>query len=305
MAEAVSASEASTHFLNSLDARKARDERLTVERFVEWLGAEQPISRLTAEKVAAYAEREQEGGEASLEPVRAFLAYCARLAFTDENLVVHLHLGHAEGAAAEAIADGGYRMTIEGVELLESELAEFKARRPQIAEQLRAAMQDKDFRENAPLDAARDEQAHLEARIREVEHRLRSAVIIDQEAKAGRANVGSTVKVLNLEANSEHVFHLVSSSEVDPGQRQDFDRFAVWLRDDQPWPGRRDHRACTGWRAQAARARGDRLARYGRRHRRSTERARNTRLARRTPTCGAHRSRPGEAGPDDPHARAS
>jgi transcription elongation factor GreA len=77
-------------------------------------------------------------------------------------------------------------------------------------------MQDKDFRENAPLDAARDEQAHLEARIREVEDRLHRAVIIDTDAKAGRANVGSIVRVLNLESESEQTFHLVSPSEVDP-----------------------------------------------------------------------------------------
>ena len=50
-------------------------------------------------------------------------------------------------------------------------------------------MADKDFRENAPLDAARDAQAHLEARIRQIEDQLRHAVIIDADAKAGRANL--------------------------------------------------------------------------------------------------------------------
>ena len=53
-------------------------------------------------------------------------------------------------------------MTREGLENLELSLEEEKANRPLIAEKLREAMADKDFRENAPLDAARDEQAHLE-----------------------------------------------------------------------------------------------------------------------------------------------
>ena len=87
---------------------------------------------------------------------------------------------------------------------------------PEIAEDLRAAMADKDFRENAPLDAARDQQAHLEARIHLIEDQLRHAVIIDPETKGGRANVGSTVKVLNLDVDREQTFQLVSPSEVDP-----------------------------------------------------------------------------------------
>lgn len=216
MAEAVSATEASTHFFNSMDPDKARDERPAVQRFVEWFGAGRPMSELDGEAVAAYAEQKS-GGEAELEPLRAFLAYCSRMAFTDGDLVPHLHLGR-ETVAAAALPGEAYQMTIEGVAALERELEELKGRRPEMAESLRIAMQDKDFRENAPLDAARDEQAHLEARIREVEDRLHRAVIIDTGAKAGRANVGSTVKVLNLESESEQTFHLVSPSEVDPAK---------------------------------------------------------------------------------------
>ena len=76
-------------------------------------------------------------------------------------------------------------MTLEGLANLEEELTELKGRRPVIAEELRAAMADKDFRENAPLDAARDAQAHLEARIRSIEDQLRHAVIIDPDQKGG------------------------------------------------------------------------------------------------------------------------
>ena len=214
MAEAVSATEASTHFFNSMDPDKARDERPAVQRFVEWFGAGRLMSELDGEAVAAYAEQEN-GGETELEPLRAFLAYCSRMAFTDEDLVPHLHLGR-ESVATAMVPGEPYQMTIEGVAALEREVEELKSRRPEIAELLRIAMQDKDFRENAPLDAARDEQAHLEARIREVDDRLHRAVIIDTDTKAGRANVGSTVRVLNLESDREQTFYLVSPSEVDP-----------------------------------------------------------------------------------------
>jgi transcription elongation factor GreA len=107
-------------------------------------------------------------------------------------------------------------VTLDGLAALERELEDLKGRRPEIAEQLRAAMADKDFRENAPLDAARDAQAHLEARIRAIEDQLRHAVIIDPDQKGGRANVGSTVRVMNLKVGREQTFHLVSPNEVDP-----------------------------------------------------------------------------------------
>ena len=47
---------------------------------------------------------------------------------------------------------------------------------------------------------------------------LRHAVIIDPSQKQGRANVGSTVKLLNVNSSKEQVFHLVSPNEVDPAK---------------------------------------------------------------------------------------
>ena len=225
MAEPISASEASAHFLNSLEPEKAREERPEVERFVQWFGPERPLGELKAADVAAYVEQERASadGDAAdlthLEPLRAFLAYCARLAFADGGLVSALHLPTPRGGRSDnsqPLSGDAYFMTLEGLAALERELEALKGRRPEIAEQLRAAMADKDFRENAPLDAARDAQAHLEARIRAIEDQLRHAVIIDPDQKAGRANVGSTVRVLNMKVNKEQTFHLVSPNEVDP-----------------------------------------------------------------------------------------
>ena len=236
MAEAISAGDASAHFLNAIEPEKAREERPEVERFVEWLGAEREMGALGGDEIASYlrerfpdapaADDEEseldETSAAQIEPLRAFLAYASRLAFTEENLVPHLRLGEgaggARGGAGAAAELGGkaYYVTLEGLAALEQELEDLKARRPEIASELRAAMADKDFRENAPLDAARDQQAHLEARIRVIEDQLRHAVIIDPETKRGRANVGSTVKVLNLSQDREQTFQLVSPSEVDP-----------------------------------------------------------------------------------------
>lgn len=235
MAEAISAGEASAHHLNAIEPEKAREERAEIECFVEWLGADEPMAALSCERIGEYLRERFPGAfaggdgqaglddetSAQIEPLRSFLAHASRLAFTEENLVPCLGLreggGGARGGAGAASEIGGaYYVTIEGLEALERELEELKARRPGIAEELRAAMADKDFRENAPLDAARDAQAHLEARIRAVEDQLRHAVIIDPGMKRGRANVGSTVRVLNLAGEREQTFQIVSPNEVDP-----------------------------------------------------------------------------------------
>jgi transcription elongation factor GreA len=224
MADAISVSKAATHYLNSLGSNKAQEERPQVEHFVEWIGGDREVASLTSDDIRSFAASEQErhGGDSpDPEPVRGFLAYSSRLAFTSENLVPFLGLpggtGGARGnEAAHELGGNAYYVTLEGLAALEREVEELKGRRPEIAESLRAAMADKDFRENAPLDAARDAQAHLEARIRSIEDQLRHAVIIDPDQKAGRANVGSTVRVLNLKVNREQTFHLVSPNEVDP-----------------------------------------------------------------------------------------
>lgn len=229
MAEPISAAEASAHFLQSLDPEKARDERPVLDRFLAHIGEQTQMQALSGEVIAEFAQAELTSKERGadddvlhLEPVRAFLAYSSRLAFTPENLVPHLHLplggGGARGGAGAAAELGGtaFFVTREGLVALEAALEEHKARRPQIAEDLRAAMADKDFRENAPLDAARDSQAHLEARIRDMEDQLRRAVIIDASQKQGRANVGSRVKLHNAAQKTDQTFHLVSPNEVDP-----------------------------------------------------------------------------------------
>ena len=223
MAENITTAEAVAHFFNSIEPEKARDERPEVERFVAAIGADRAVATVTGAEVSAFiaAERLRLGEHddlAHLEPVRGFLAYCARLSFTEHDLVPFMRLpGQARRSMTGAEQIGGaYFVTIEGLAALEREVEELKGQRPLIAEQLHAAMADKDFRENAPLDAARDAQAHLEARIRTIEDQLRHAVIIDADQKGGLANVGSTVRVLNLKSDREQTFHLVSPNEVDP-----------------------------------------------------------------------------------------
>ena len=224
MAEPVTASEALAHFEGFMASEpdKLREELPAITAFLESYGLDRSMEDLQGEYVTSYVREHARDSAGDLEPLRAFLAYCSRLAFTSKNLVPYLQLGPTaggarggQGAAAE-LGGKAFYVTIDGLRRLEIQLEDERAKRPDIAQKLRDAMADKDFRENAPLDAARDEQAHLEMRIRDLESKLRNAVIIDEETKAGRANVGSVVKLKNLKTDREQEITLVPPNELDP-----------------------------------------------------------------------------------------
>ena len=76
---------------------------------------------------------------------------------------------------------------------------------------------DKDFRENAPYDAAKHHQAEVEARIRQIEHTLAVAQVVDQKPLASnQVGLGSTVILEDLTHEEELTYTLVGTNEANP-----------------------------------------------------------------------------------------
>lgn len=113
--------------------------------------------------------------------------------------------------------NGKHQLTAEGLEKCKQELDFLKnAERGRVIESLKEARAQGDLSENADYDAARDEQARLEARIKELENIIKNAVIID-ESKATASNLGKDI-VLEFEDKTVDEFSLVGSLEADPLQ---------------------------------------------------------------------------------------
>lgn len=91
--------------------------------------------------------------------------------------------------------------------------------RAEVISDLQAARAQGDLSENADYDAARDKQAQVEARIRELDNMLQNIEIIE-EAKAGSRTVrlGSTVTLHDLELDEIDTYSIVGSVEADPLQ---------------------------------------------------------------------------------------
>ena len=106
-------------------------------------------------------------------------------------------------------------MTAEGYLEAETELNELKnVRRLEIIEAIKEARAQGDLSENADYDAARNEQAIVEAKIQELEYKLEHAEIIDNTDK-NIVNLGSIVTISYDDGETEE-YKLVGSMEADP-----------------------------------------------------------------------------------------
>ncbi len=109
-------------------------------------------------------------------------------------------------------------LTPEGHEKLKEEIEYLSIdRRREVAERIRIAREFGDIAENAEYDAAKNEQAHLEARIAVLEERLAHArVVTKKEIKSGEVSVGTKVRLRDVKANKTVEYHIVGSAEADP-----------------------------------------------------------------------------------------
>lgn len=109
-------------------------------------------------------------------------------------------------------------LTREGLEKLENELEELKiAKRKEVAERIRQALDFGDISENSEYDQAKNEQAKLEERIAKIEFILRNGKLIEEEdIPTEIVGIGSKVVVLDIEYNEEMEYTIVGSAEANP-----------------------------------------------------------------------------------------
>src|SRR5205823_11578486 len=113
-------------------------------------------------------------------------------------------------------------LTPEGYEKLKAEIEYLQSdRRREIAERIRVAREFGDIAENAEYDAAKNEQAHLEARIAMLEERLKDArVVTKKEIKSGEVSIGTKVRLRDVKANKTFEYHIVGSAEANPAENK-------------------------------------------------------------------------------------
>jgi transcription elongation factor GreA len=111
-------------------------------------------------------------------------------------------------------------ITPEGMAALQAELDELEGpRRNEMAARIKAARELGDLKENAEYHIAKDDQGHLEARIRRLRERLRKATVVDaSEGSTDAFGFGRTAEVLDEASGKVNTWTLVGATEADFAQ---------------------------------------------------------------------------------------
>ena len=110
----------------------------------------------------------------------------------------------------------GEAITRAGLAALEAELEELQSTgRRAMAARILAARELGDLKENAEYHIAKDDQAHLETRIKRLRERLRNAVVVETDAGAESFAFGRTAEVLDEGSGSVHTWTIVGPTEAD------------------------------------------------------------------------------------------
>ena len=112
-------------------------------------------------------------------------------------------------------------LTSDGKRALEERLELLKVTvRREVAEKIKTAREFGDISENAEYDAAKEEQAMIEGEILEIEAKLSKAKIIDAKVDTARVDVGNTVRILDMETDTETEYKIVGTAEADYAARR-------------------------------------------------------------------------------------
>ena len=189
-----------------------------LNRFVRWYGQDRPLVQLRGHEVSLYAESSGQPARTRAAAPTTFVRFSStsrKKGSTETNLGTHLRLrkGGAKGTGGVGQQIATVELTSDGIEALKSEHESLVGQRAGVRDEIRKAMLDKDFRENSPLDAAKDKQGHLEARIRDIEAMLKRAVVVEA-VEGDRVHVGATVHVRNLKSGAVNRFVIVGPTEA-------------------------------------------------------------------------------------------
>ncbi|CAN5117355.1 transcription elongation factor GreA [soil metagenome] len=108
------------------------------------------------------------------------------------------------------------KITAEGLVALRAEIEELESHgRAQMAERIKAARELGDLKENAEYHIAKEDQAHLETKIKRLNQRLRAARVVDEDNAPGVVGFGSTVAVVDEASGRAMDLTLVGPTEAD------------------------------------------------------------------------------------------
>jgi transcription elongation factor GreA len=196
-----------------------------INRFVRRIGPDRAVTQITKLEVERYQNYLSDTvGDAAtrVEALKLFLSDLKTKKFTEANLGAGLRVrrkggaGHARKEEAAVL-----ELTREGLEQLQGELHRLETEVvPAVREDLAAAYQDHDFRENAPYDEAKRRMGEVQGQIDRLKGQIKAARVVERAMTDERVGLGSKVVLRDLQYDEELDYILVGPGEVDTRNRR-------------------------------------------------------------------------------------
>ena len=222
----VSLGEGASHYLATLPEDNRSINRQEIHNFVRWYGWDRDFSGLGASEVSKYAERLAQAdadSSARMRIVKAFLNYANKEGWSRENLAIGLKISPGKNKPARSSVR---KVGVEPVPMNQSrfdemtaELASLKTRRIEVIGDVQRAAADKDFKENAPFHAAREQKSLIEGKIMEIEQTLERVVITENSHEISQTiSIGDTLILQETLSQTEMRCTIVNPKEVEPSK---------------------------------------------------------------------------------------
>ena len=198
--------------------------------FVQYFSPDTLVQKLTPADIGSYAESVNGTGTSpkaieQLQSVKDFLAYVhkvLRWTATSKNPATYVRIRKPRTRTDATVISSESQpieLTSEGHAQLMMQRERLVAESESLVEEIRRARADGDVTENSPLDAAREEQGRVEARIQEITATLERSVIIEegQSRDSKVVKIGARVEVKDLGSNRDpRIYTLVNKTEANP-----------------------------------------------------------------------------------------
>jgi len=141
-------------YLESLPQEEKKLQQRAVIRFVQWYGRDRLLSAMTPPDIAGYSQQFSSTDtdvEQKLKLLKAFFSFAVKKKWLRCGMVVHIKAKKKvikKTALARKAAEVT-KVTEQGLEKIQNELAVLKKKRPEVVAEISRAAADKDFRENA------------------------------------------------------------------------------------------------------------------------------------------------------------
>ena len=213
--------EAFTKDSKTLSTQKKKAAQTEISRFVRHLGSDRSIRTIIPSEIGEYSndfvKRTSQTEHEKIKSVKKFLAFLVNNQYTNANLSQHLRLRRSRNTRAlQNIATKSVNLTQSGYDGMKVQLSQLQKERIRLTGEIERAAADGDVRENAPLEAARENQAMVMSKMRDIESTLKIAEIIDSQTNDTRVQIGSKVSLIQSESGMKLEYQLVEPREASP-----------------------------------------------------------------------------------------